>query len=86
MLPKGLGARILEGNWDMPPIFDIMQELGNVDRRNMYNTFNMGIGMVLAIDKKEEEKVLSILSDMGEKAYVIGSVIESETEVDLCLK
>lgn len=86
MLPAGLGVRIVEGSWDIPPIFDMMQELGNVDRRHMYNTFNMGIGMVLAIDEREKEKALSVLSEMGEKAYVIGSVIESETEVELCLK
>ena len=86
MLPKGLGARIEEGTWDIPPIFDMMQELGNIDRKHMYNTFNMGIGMVLAIDESEKEKALSVLTEAGEKAYVIGSVVESETEVDLCLK
>ncbi|NLM12493.1 MAG: phosphoribosylformylglycinamidine cyclo-ligase [Epulopiscium sp.] len=86
MLPKGLGARIQEGSWDILPVFEMMQELGNIDRRHMYNTFNMGIGMVLAIDESEKEKALLVLKEAGEKAYVIGSVSESETEVELCLK
>ena len=58
MFPKGLGAKIDEGTWEVFPIFDMMQELGNVDRKSMYNTFNMGIGMVLAIDANEKEQVL----------------------------
>lgn len=52
----------------------------------MYNTFNMGIGMVVIISETEKEKALSLLSGMGEMAYVIGEVVESETGVEICTK
>ncbi|WP_058484844.1 phosphoribosylformylglycinamidine cyclo-ligase [Defluviitalea phaphyphila] len=86
MFPEGLGAKVYEGTWDILPIFNIIQELGDITKRNMYNTFNMGIGMVVVIEKEEEEKALNILNSIGEKAYVIGEVIESKLGVELCLK
>jgi phosphoribosylformylglycinamidine cyclo-ligase len=84
--PKGLGAKVYEGTWEILPIFKLTEELGNVSRMSMYNTFNMGIGMVIIIDESEKEKALSILSSIGEKAYLIGEVVESETGVEICTK
>ncbi|NLK21910.1 MAG: phosphoribosylformylglycinamidine cyclo-ligase [Epulopiscium sp.] len=84
MIPEALGAKIYQGAWDVLPIFELMQELGGVSEKDMYNTFNMGIGMVIALDNSEKEKALSILKGLGEKAYVIGEVIESKTGVELC--
>lgn len=86
VFPKGLGAKIYEGCWDILPIFNIVEELGNIDRMSMYNTFNMGIGMVLTVDKNEKEKTLSLLSSIGEHAYEIGEVVESEVGVEICTK
>ena len=84
MIPEALGAKIYQGAWDVLPIFELMQELGGVSEKDMYNTFNIGIGMVIALDNSEKEKALSILKGLGEKAYVIGEVIESKTGVELC--
>lgn len=78
MLPKGLKAVIEEGTWDILPIFKLLEEKGSVERMSMYNTFNMGIGMVAALSEKEADKAINILASMGEKAYVIGSVQKGE--------
>ncbi len=74
MMPKGLKAVIEEGTWDILPIFALLEEKGNVERMSMYNTFNMGIGMVAAVSKDEADTAVKVLSDMGEKAYIIGRV------------
>lgn len=83
---KGLCAYIEEGTWPVLPIFKLMQELGQVERMSMYNTFNMGIGMVLVVSEENEKKVLEVINEMGEKAYRIGKIINSEKEVEICLK
>ncbi|MBQ7266537.1 MAG: phosphoribosylformylglycinamidine cyclo-ligase [Firmicutes bacterium] len=78
MMPKGLKAVIEEGTWEILPIFKLLEEKGNVERISMYNTFNMGIGMVAAVAKEDAEKAVSVLEAMGEKAYIIGSVEKGE--------
>ena len=84
---KGLCATIEEGTWPVLPIFELMQERGKIDRAHMYNTFNMGIGMVLVVAKENEDKVLEAIKEMGEDAFVIGKIIaNSEKEVEVCLK
>ena len=84
---KGLCATIEEGTWPVLPIFELMQERGKIDRAHMYNTFNMGIGMVLVVAKENEAKVLTAIKEMGEDAYVIGKITaNSEKEVEVCLK
>ena len=88
-LPKGKGlcATIQEGTWPVLPIFDLMQKRGEIDRAHMYNTFNMGIGMVLVCDKENADKILAAVEEMGEKAYVIGRITKNdEKEVEVCLK
>ena len=85
MLPNGIKAVIEEGTWPVLPIFELMQKRGNVERMSMYNTFNMGIGMVLAVDKADAEKTIEILKEQGEQAYIIGKTAEGEG-IDICLK
>jgi len=87
-IPKGknLCATIEEGTWPVLPIFEIMQQRGKIEREHMYNTFNMGIGMVLVVAKENVDTALKAIEDMGEKAYVIGKITSSEKEVEVCLK
>ena len=83
---KNLCATIEEGTWPVLPIFELMQEKGQVERMSMYNTFNMGIGMVLVVAPENVDKVMKIVESMNEKAYVIGKITNSEKEVEICLK
>ncbi|WP_143416186.1 phosphoribosylformylglycinamidine cyclo-ligase [Geobacillus sp. E263] len=78
MLPKGLGAEIDYGSWPIPPVFDLLQEKGNLLRRDMFSIFNMGIGMVLAVDSEMIHPVIARLEELGEKAYLIGRVKQGE--------
>ncbi|WP_404447460.1 phosphoribosylformylglycinamidine cyclo-ligase [Sutcliffiella horikoshii] len=78
MLPEGLQAEVDYGTWPIPPIFDLLQEVGELDRKEMFNIFNMGIGMVLAINEEILPQVVRILEANGEKAYLIGRVKEGE--------
>ncbi|MCP8618004.1 phosphoribosylformylglycinamidine cyclo-ligase [Salirhabdus salicampi] len=73
MLPK-LGAELISGSWDIPPIFDLIQQTGNISVEEMYSVFNMGIGMVLAVSPSIADKVLEDATSFGETAYKIGTV------------
>ncbi|MGI6669034.1 MAG: phosphoribosylformylglycinamidine cyclo-ligase [Acetivibrionales bacterium] len=84
MLPDGLRAKINLGSWTVLPIFCLLQELGDIEDKSMYSTFNMGIGMVIAVKRGIEGDVLDYLGKLGEKAYIIGEVIKGETGLDLC--
>ncbi|MGE4283912.1 MAG: phosphoribosylformylglycinamidine cyclo-ligase [Clostridia bacterium] len=84
MLPKGLKAKINKGSWNVLPIFDMLQSLGNVPERDMYNTFNMGIGMIMAVKASDADGIMKHLKDNHEKAFIIGEVIEGDNEVDIC--
>jgi phosphoribosylformylglycinamidine cyclo-ligase len=74
MLPEGLGAEIDDGSWPVLPIFELLREKGNLERGEMFSIFNMGIGMVLAVDREVADRVADLFKEMGEKAYVIGRV------------
>ena len=78
VLPDGLTARIDRGSWPVQPIFRMMQRISGMEDEQIYNTFNMGIGMVLAVDSEEADAVVCAANSLGEKAFVIGEVIESE--------
>ncbi|MGB4685128.1 MAG: phosphoribosylformylglycinamidine cyclo-ligase [Limnochordia bacterium] len=78
MLPAGLGAVIEEGCWEVPPIFPFLESLGEVERLEMYNVFNMGIGLVIAVDEELAGDVLRCFTELGERAYAIGRVVEGE--------
>ena len=83
-LNKGLGLKIKRSDVKVLPIFDLIQKTGNISERDMFNTFNMGVGMIAIVDSKDAEKALKILHDNGEDAYILGEVIESEDGVTLC--
>ena len=76
MLKDGLSAKIKKDNIPVLPIFDLMQRVGNIPERDMYNTFNMGVGMILAVDRENVEKAVEVLKENGEDAVVLGEVIE----------
>lgn len=78
ILRKGQGLNINEGSWEILPVFKMLEKWGGVPHREMFNIFNMGIGMVLALDASEADKAISILESKGEKASVIGSVVAEE--------
>lgn len=83
MLPEGLGAVIELKSWDMPPVFDLLIKEAELETRDAYNTFNMGIGMVLAVSPDNASEVAFAARDMGESSFIIGSVLEGEG-VKLC--
>ncbi len=74
ILPKGCSATFHLGSWNMPAIFPLLQEAGNVEQAEMYRTFNMGIGMVLAVAAADVDDMLSRLNGLGEQAWLIGEV------------
>ncbi|MCH5259823.1 MAG: phosphoribosylformylglycinamidine cyclo-ligase [Lachnospiraceae bacterium] len=72
MLPEGVTAVVNKDSYPIPPIFTLLQKTGNLEEKMMYNTYNMGIGMVLAVDAADADKTLAALKEAGEEAYVIG--------------
>ena len=78
VFPEGLGANIDTASYNVPEIFKLLQEVGNVDKKVMYNTFNMGIGMVIVVDKDEVDLTITQLASLGEKAYKIGEMVDGE--------
>ncbi len=78
MLPSGLCAEIDYGSWPVPPIFDLLQEKGKLARKEMFNIFNMGIGLVMAVDSEIIHPLIARLEQLGEKAYLIGRVKKGE--------
>ena len=83
-IPKGLGAKIDKKDVKVLPIFDLIAKTGNIPERDMYNTYNMGVGMSVVVAKEDAQKALDILNANGETAYVIGEIVESEEGVILC--
>ena len=77
----GQGFCIQEGTWEILPVFRFLEAKGNVPHREMFNIFNMGIGMVLALDPSEADEAIRILTSHGEKAQIIGSVHEGVNEI-----
>ena len=78
ILKEGQGVEVKEGTWEILPIFRLLEKYGKVAHREMFNIFNMGIGMVIALPEADAQKAISILAECGEKASVIGRVIEGE--------
>jgi phosphoribosylformylglycinamidine cyclo-ligase len=83
MMKDGLTASIDTSTFPRPAIFDILQQAGNIPTREMYNTFNMGIGMVIAMPETDAEKALAALEAVGEHAYRIGKVISGDAGVEV---
>lgn len=86
MLPEGLRAKVDIGTIDTPAIFRLIQSWGNIDEEEMYGTFNMGVGMVLAASPAETEGIIEFLKRRGEEFYVLGEVIKGEKGVELWRK
>ncbi len=82
-IPEGLGAKVDKSAVRVLPIFDLIAKVGGISERDMFNTFNMGVGMCIIVSPEDVEESLSILKANGEEAYVIGEVIESEEKVIL---
>ena len=82
-LPDGLGAKIKMDDVKVLPIFDLIEKTGKISRREMFNTFNMGVGMTVVVSKEDAEKALSILRENGEDAYILGEIVESQDKVVL---
>ena len=85
MMPEGLKVNIEDGSFPVLPIFELIMKKGNIDKMNMYKTFNMGIGLVLAVDKNNVEKTIKCLNDLNEDAFVIGNITKGEG-IEICLK
>ena len=83
-IPKGLSAKIEKSAVKILPIFDLIQKTGNIPERDMFNTYNMGVGMSVVVAKEDADKALEILKANGEDAYIIGEIIKSEDGVVLC--
>ena len=80
-LPEGFAAKINKDSLKILPIFNLIAKVGNIPERDMFNTFNMGVGMSVVVKKGEEEKALKILKDNGEYAYIIGEIVKGEKGV-----
>ncbi len=83
MLPENAHANIKVGNYEIPPIFDMLAKEGNISKEMMYNTYNMGIGMLLAVDAADADKTVALAEQAGEKAYIIGEISEGEKGISL---
>lgn len=83
MLPENAHANIKVGSYEIPPIFDMLAKEGNISKEIMYNTYNMGIGMLLAVDAADADKTVALAEQAGEKAYIIGEISEGEKGISL---
>ena len=84
MLPENVRAIIKKESYPVPALFDLIQKNGNIEEHMMYNTFNMGLGMVVAVDKKDVDATMKAIEDAGDKCYVVGNIVEGDKGVDLC--
>ncbi len=84
MLPEGINAEVQLSSYEVPAIFKLLQKKGDITDQMMYNTFNMGVGMVLAVDSADAEKTVAALNAEGDKAWVIGTCKAGEKGVTLC--
>ncbi len=84
MLPENVRAVIKKDSYPVPALFDLIQKNGNIEEHMMYNTFNMGLGMVIAVNPKDVDATMKAIEDAGEKCYVVGNIVEGDKGVDLC--
>ena len=82
-IPDGLCAKINKDSVKILPIFKLIQETGNITERDMFNTFNMGVGMSIVVSKEDSQKALDSLKSSGEDAYIIGEIIESDNKIEI---
>lgn len=84
MLPKGLQAVIHKGTFPVPPVFSVIAETGHIPERDMFNTFNMGLGMMAAVPAEQADEALRVLKEAGETAYLVGEVAKGDDGVVVC--
>lgn len=80
-LPNGLSAKIERNSIDILPIFDLIARTGHIPERDMFNTFNMGVGMTVSVDKADADKALDVLNSSGAEAYILGELVQSDEGV-----
>ncbi len=83
-IPDGLGAKIEKAALRTPPIFDFIAQSGNIPERDMFNTFNMGVGMSVTVPREQADRALAVLREQGEDAYIMGEIVSGEEKVVLC--
>jgi phosphoribosylformylglycinamidine cyclo-ligase len=83
ILPPGYGMRIAKGSWRVPRIFDIIQKMGNIEEREMYTVFNMGIGLVMVVERSFTKKIMAQLAIDKCKAWAIGKIVRSKKALEL---
>lgn len=84
MLPEGIMAVVDKNSYDIPPIFKLLQAKGQIEEKMMYNTYNMGLGMVLAVDASDVNATMEAIKAVGETPYVVGKCVSGEKGVELC--
>ena len=84
MLPDGVHAVVKKDSYEVPAIFKLLQKTGNIEEQMMYNTYNMGIGMVVAVDPADVEKTIAAMKEAGDTPYIIGQIEAGEKGVTLC--
>ena len=83
-IPEGLCAKIDRSAVRILPIFELIAKRGNISERDMFNTFNMGVGMSVVVSKEDADRALSVLRESGEDAYIIGEIIKSDDRIVIC--
>ena len=84
MLPEGVRAVVKKDSYEVPPIFKMLAVEGDIAEEMMYNTFNMGLGMVLAVAPEDAEKTMAAIEAAGDKCFVVGHIEAGEKGVTLC--
>ena len=84
VIPKGLGIDINKNSWEKPAIFKMIESFNAVDERELHKSFNMGIGLVLIVDKENVNEIVDYINTTDEKAYIIGEVVDTHEGVELC--
>ena len=84
MLIDGVHAVVEKNSYPVPPIFGLMAKEGDIDEQMMYNTFNMGLGMIVAVDPADVDKTMEAIKAAGDQPYVVGHIEAGEKGVTLC--
>ena len=84
MLPEGIRAVVEKDSYEVPAIFRLLAKKGDIEERMMYNTYNMGLGMVLAVSPEDQDTCMEAIRAAGETPYVVGRLTAGEKGVDIC--
>lgn len=84
MLPEGIHAMVRKNSYDIPDIFGMLSRDGDIEEQVMYNTYNMGLGMIIGVDNKDADQAIRLINEAGEKAYIVGEAMNGTKGVSLC--